>query len=135
MNELNTILQSLDNYFERASPKEIEEDLRKVNDLKHEGVTFEEYIQTLNLVSASNIIEVGVCDDIAFADLFNESILNVRMGDISQFKLESPTFVRREDLRTKVKTLNRRISWLKKSIKKKPSGKEKKPEIESGFFC
>jgi hypothetical protein len=75
------ILRLFDNYFENAPIEEINKDLSYINNIGFDGVTFEEYVSILNNDTSYNLKEAGICDDIAFSDLFNHLINPIFMGN------------------------------------------------------
>ena len=81
MKSEDEILKMFDAYFENASIEEINKEVALINNLGFEGVTFEEYLSGLNNVTAYNLKETGICDDIAYADLFNHLINPIEMGN------------------------------------------------------
>jgi len=80
MNNEDKILELFDNYFRSAPSEEVEKDLAYINSIGFEGISFEEYVGILNTSTSFNLKEIGLCDDIAFADLFNNSICPIEMG-------------------------------------------------------
>jgi|GEM_PF-2319429 hypothetical protein len=84
-NEQN-ILTLFDQYFEVADKNEILEDIGFVNSLGKQGMSFEEYLQNLNAIAAIPLAETGICDDIAYRDLYNSLISPISMDDYSRFQ-------------------------------------------------
>lgn len=93
MNQEHDILKSLDDYFRSVSRSEIETDVSYINSLGSLGVSYDDYLQNLNTITSLNLVEIGVCDDVAYADLFNSTILTVKMDDTSKVKLAEPLIV------------------------------------------
>lgn len=93
MNNEENILALLDQYFEAADKKEILADMNFVNSLGKQGVSFEEYLQNLNAIAAIPLAETGICDDIAYRDLYNSLISPISMDDYNRFQtIESVYF-------------------------------------------
>ena len=97
MTEGEKILGFLDEYFSTASQEEIESDIALVNKLiGSNGISFDGYLENLNEATAYSLVETGLCDDIAYADLFNNSIRPVQMGEsivtvlLQEVKIPSP---------------------------------------------
>ena len=96
MTQEEKILALFDEYFENAPKEEIQKDVEYIDSLGKDGISFELYLETLNQATSSIIAQNGVCDDIAFADLFNNSIERVDMGNmdsldfISTIKVKTP---------------------------------------------
>ena len=83
----DNILDLFEDYFKSASKEEIESDVAYINSIGINGVSFEEYVTTLNTATAYYLRDNGICDDIAFADMFNNSIQRIQMGDLNEIKL------------------------------------------------
>lgn len=82
MTEDEKILALMDQYFDTTDPKQLADDLKYVNSLGSEGVTFDEYLDILNDVTSFELAENGICDDIAYSDYFNKSIMPVMMDKV-----------------------------------------------------
>lgn len=87
MNFEDKILGLFDDYFKSAPKEEIQKDVDYINSIGMNGVSFEEYVNILNSATAYNLRDNGICDDIAFADMFNNSIQRIQMGELSEIKL------------------------------------------------
>jgi len=74
----------LEDYFNSAPQSEIEADVHFVNSIGPKGVSFERYVEGLNDVAVSNLLQSGVIDDIAYSDYFNNSIQDVQMGNLNE---------------------------------------------------
>lgn len=55
MNFENKILELFDDYFKSAPKEEIERDIAYINSIGMNGVSFEEYIVELNVVTSCNL--------------------------------------------------------------------------------
>jgi hypothetical protein len=77
------ILQLFEQYFATATDEEIKADVDYINGLGNAGIAFEDYLDTLNHATAYSLIETGLCDDIAYADLFNNTISQVEMDNFN----------------------------------------------------
>jgi hypothetical protein len=94
MNFEDKILGLFDDYFKSAPKEEIERDIAYINSIGMNGVSFEEYITILNSATSYNLRDAGICDDIAFADLFNKTIRGVEMGNNKDIKIgQEPLFI------------------------------------------
>jgi len=87
MNNEEDILKAWDDHFSKLSPEEIEKDVEIINGIGTVGVSYEEYLHILNTVTSYSLVETGLCDDIAFADFFNNSIECVTMGDLVSYEI------------------------------------------------
>ena len=91
MNFEDKILELFDDYFKSAPREEIERDVSYINSIGMNGVSFEEYVTILNGATSYNLYDNGICDDIAFADMFNNSIQKIQMGELQDIKIgENP---------------------------------------------
>lgn len=79
MNNLDNILDSLDSYFENAPDAEIKADADFINKLSKNGISLENYLENLNVLTSVSLTTSGICDDIAFSDFFNKTISEVQM--------------------------------------------------------
>jgi hypothetical protein len=84
MNQEENILALFDQYFKNAEEKQLLEDINYVDSLGKVGVSFEEYLGNLNALAAIPLVETGICDDIAFGDLYKSLISVIAMGDFSK---------------------------------------------------
>ena len=80
----------MDQYFENTDPMQLNEDLKFVTNLGADGVTFEEYLDILNDVTSVELAENGICDDIAYMDLFRNLISKISMDDCNEIQTVSP---------------------------------------------
>lgn len=87
MTEEENILNAWEEHFRSLSAKEIAEDIEKVNSIGSIGVSYEDYLYILNTVTSHSLAETGLCDDIAFADFFNRTIIGVEMGKSNTFTI------------------------------------------------
>ncbi len=87
MSQDHPILTLIDEYFARAAKDEINNDVEYINSIGKEGVSFEQYLQNLDSITAFPIAEIGVCDDIAYSDYYNNLIAVVSMDDFSKFRI------------------------------------------------
>lgn len=87
MSHEESILALFDQYFSKADKQEIQEDVNYVNSLGKDGVTFEQYLENLDSITAFPIAETGVCDDIAYSDYYNNLIAAVSMDDFNDFQI------------------------------------------------
>lgn len=81
MNTEEKILDLFDDYFKSASAEEIARDVAFVNSIGTNGITLEEYLDNLNHSTSYTLVDNGICDDIAFADMFNNAIQKIQMGN------------------------------------------------------
>ncbi len=87
------ILALFDQYFEVADKNQILDDINFINSLGKQGISYEEYLQNLNAIAAIPLAETGICDDIAYKDLYNSLISLISMGDYKRFQtIESVKF-------------------------------------------
>ena len=94
MNSEDKILDLFDDYFKSASKEEIENDVAYINGIGTNGVTLEQYLTILNSATSYNLSDNGICDDIAFADLFNNTIKKVQMGNDEDIRIgEKPILI------------------------------------------
>jgi hypothetical protein len=87
MKQEDKILALFDKYFETVDQSEICNDIKYIKSLGSGGVSFEEYIEILNKVTSLTLKETGLCDDIAYADLFKNLISPIQMDDLDSFKI------------------------------------------------
>lgn len=87
MTSEETILALFDQYFAKADNVELQEDVNYINSLGKDGVTFEQYLENLDSITAFPLAETGVCDDIAYSDYYNNLIAAVSMDDFHYFQL------------------------------------------------
>lgn len=87
MTEEEKILRAWDEHFQKLSLEEIEKDIEIINSIGPVGVSYEDYLHILNTVTSLTLTETGLCDDIAFADFFNRSIMDVQMDNSHSFTL------------------------------------------------
>lgn len=92
MTQEDNILALFDQYFAKADKKEIENDVAYINSLGTEGISFEQYLENLDAITAFPLAETGVCDDIAYSDYYNNLISAVSMDDFSDFKTVKESF-------------------------------------------
>lgn len=92
MTQEETILLLFDQYFATAGKDELREDVEFINSLGKEGVTFEQYLENLDSITAFHLAETGVCDDIAYSDYYNSLIAAVSMDDFNQFQIIQATY-------------------------------------------
>lgn len=92
MTQEDTILALFDEYFATADKNEIERDVKFVNSIGKEGITFEQYLENLDSITAFPIAETGVCDDIAYSDYYNNLIAAVSMDNFSEFTTVKESF-------------------------------------------
>jgi hypothetical protein len=85
MTQEDQILALFEQYFKTANQSEIQNDVDYINSLGAKGVSYEDYIEVLNKVTSLNLKETGLCDDIAYADLFNDLISPIKMDDLNSF--------------------------------------------------
>jgi hypothetical protein len=91
MNFEDKILALFDDYFQSTPKDEIEKDVAYANSIGFNGVSFEQYLSILNTATSYNLRDTGICDDIAFADMFNNSIKQITMGNDDTIKIgETP---------------------------------------------
>lgn len=93
MSEEDKILALMDQYFENTDPKQLTEDLKFVNSLGADGVSFEEYLDILNDVTSVELAKNGICDDIAYMDLFSNLISGISMDDFNNIQTISPCYL------------------------------------------
>jgi hypothetical protein len=94
MSQEDSILSLFDQYFSNADKQQISEDVDYVNSLGKDGVTFEQYLENLDSITAFPIAGTGVCDDIAYSDYYNNLIAAVSMDDFDDFQIiESNCYV------------------------------------------
>ena len=86
MKQEEDILALFDQYFKVAQEDQILEDIGFVNSLGKQGVSFEEYLQNLNAIAAIPLAETGICDDIAYRDIYNSLISSISMDDYHRFQ-------------------------------------------------
>lgn len=92
MTQEEIILSLFDQYFASADKKQIERDLAYVNSIGKEGITFEQYLENLDSITAFPIAETGICDDIAYSDYYNNLISAISMDDFSVFRTVNQSF-------------------------------------------
>jgi hypothetical protein len=85
MGQEDQILALFEQYFKTADHSEIQNDINYINSLGSNGISYEDYIEVLNKVTSLNLKETGLCDDIAYADLFNDLISPIKMDDLDSF--------------------------------------------------
>jgi hypothetical protein len=90
MSEEEKILALMDQYFEKTDSKQLNEDLKFITNLGADGVTFEEYLDILNDVTSVELAENGICDDIAYVDLFRSLMSKISMDDCNKIQTVSP---------------------------------------------
>jgi hypothetical protein len=95
MNFEDKILDLFDEYFRSAPKEEIENDVNYINSIGMNGVSYEEYLTILNGATSYNLRDNGICDDIAFADLFNSTICQIQMGELQDIRIgEEPIVIK-----------------------------------------
>jgi len=60
MNEDEKILALMDQYFDTTEPEQLADDLKYVDSLGSEGVSFDEYLDILNDVTSFELDENGI---------------------------------------------------------------------------
>lgn len=86
MTQEDNILSLFEQYFATADKQEIQKDVAYVNSLGKDGISFEQYLENLDSITAFPIAETGVCDDIAYSDYYTNLISAVSMDDFHNFK-------------------------------------------------
>ena len=86
MNQEEKILSLFDQYFKETDLNKILGDYNYVNSLGGVGITFEEYLENLNSVTAYPLAQSGICDDIAYSDFYNDLFEQIVMGDYTKFQ-------------------------------------------------
>ncbi len=76
---MDQILGLLEDYFHSTPQETIKKDLAKASELGFNGFSFEEYISNLHNTTSINLIDIGICDDIAYSDFYNTLVQEVRM--------------------------------------------------------
>jgi hypothetical protein len=99
------ILELFDEYFETADETEIETDIKYVNSLGTNGVSFEEYIEILNEVTSLSLKETGLCDDILYSKDYNKLISEIQMDDIKAVTILST------EIKVQPENFQRSFNW------------------------
>jgi len=77
---MNEILDLFDVYFDNVSSTELENDKKFVESQGFNGISFDEYLNILNTSTSIDSNPLGICDDIAYSDLYNKLIGKIEMG-------------------------------------------------------